>query len=191
MSPAHVSPMHVSPAHIPARVPSTQATPCPQPPRWGTAAPSTCPSAASLHGTWGLVFPFNHAQEAPERAGLSTGQRVGGRAAQEPPERGGAPAWPRGAASLRLCTLGLERRLPRPCAIPAPAVPAASPAGGRAPGRGKAREVGAGELCWREQRINTQPSPSMRVTQTASQEYGEPLQQTCPADGKRSCWAPR
>lgn len=189
MSPAHVSPMHVSPAHFPARVPSTQTAACPQPPCRGTTAPSTCP-AASLRGAWGLVFPFNHAQEAPECAGLSTGRRVGGRAAREPPERGVAPAWPRGAASLGPCTLGLERCLPRPCAIPAPAVPAASPAGGWALGRGKAQEVGAGELCWGEQRINTQPSPSMRVTQTASQECGEPLLQTCPADGKQSCWAP-
>lgn len=191
MSPARASPIHVSPAHIPARVPSTQTAPCPEPPWRATAVPSMCPSAASLHGAGGLVFPFNHTQEAPECAGLSTSRRVGGRAAREPPERGVAPAWPRGAASLGPCTLGLERCLPRPCAIPAPAVPAASPAGGRAPGRGKAQEVGAGELCWGEQQINTQTSPSMRVTRTVSEECGEPLQQTCPADGKRSCWAPR
>lgn len=199
MSPAHTSPVHVSPAHIPVHipstcVPSTQTAPCPQPPCWGTAAASMRPSAASLHGAWGLVFLFNRAQEVPECAGLSTGWWVGDRAAQArgTTEQGVAPAWPRGAASLSPWTLGLERRPPRPCATPALAVPATSPAGGQAPGRGKAWEmVGRSRRALPgEQQINTQPSPSMRVTRAARWECREPSQQTCPVDSKRSCWAP-
>lgn len=89
MSPAHMSPLHVFPAHIPVHVPSTQvpstlAAPCPQ--CWGISMLSVCPSAALLHGAWGLLFLFSHSKGVPECSGLSTSWRMSGRATRQAPE---------------------------------------------------------------------------------------------------------
>lgn len=131
MSPAR--PVHMTPAHMPVHVPSTGCLP---------SAATVTGDCCTFHASGSLAL-WHTGDVSPRRCLHALGSAptsgwVGGRAAQETPECGVAPAWPRGAASMGPCTSGPGKAPP---ATPAPAVPATSPAGDWAPGRGKTPEV--------------------------------------------------